>query len=109
MDHLDPNANPELHRGLVQVDAETDWVAKIDVTNLKSSTAYVFAFHDGVRSSDVGRTRTAPGPNDSVDVLRYAVFTCANFAEGYFHAYDIASSIEDLDLWIHTGDYYYDK
>ena len=109
MDHLDPNNNPQLHRGLVQVDASTDWVAKIDMTNLKSGTRYVFAFHDGTRSSPVGKTRTAPGRQDAVAELRYAVFTCSQMERGYFHAYDIASTIEDLDLWIHTGDYFYDK
>jgi len=38
----------------------------------------------------------------------YAVFSCAHFANGYFHAYDIASTIKDLDFWIHTGDYVYE-
>jgi len=106
--HLDPAQNPALRRGTVTVHPESDWIAKIDVTGLTSGTSYVYAFTDGTRGSDVGLTKTAPGPNDDVTELRYAVFSCSNFPNGYFHAYDIASTIESLDLWIHTGDYFYE-
>lgn len=107
-DHLDPGKNPALRRGTVDVVPESDWVAKIDVTGLQSNTQYVYAFTDGTQSSDVGLTRTAPGPQDQVSELRYAVFSCSNFPNGYFHAYDIASTIENLDLWFHVGDYLYE-
>lgn len=33
----------------------------------------------------------------------YAVFSCAHFANGYFHAYDVASTIKDLDFWYVTS------
>ena len=106
--HLDPAQNPDLRRGYVTVQSESDWIAKIDVTGLASGTSYVFAFTDGTRASEVGLTKTAPGPEDDVTELRYAVFSCSNFPNGYFHAYDIASTIDNLDLWIHTGDYLYE-
>jgi hypothetical protein len=38
----------------------------------------------------------------------YAVFSCAHFSNGYFHPYDVASTIEDLDFWVHVGDYVYE-
>ena len=38
----------------------------------------------------------------------YAVFSCSHYANGYFHAYDIASTIKDLDFWVHVGDYVYE-
>jgi alkaline phosphatase D len=38
----------------------------------------------------------------------YAVFSCSHFSNGYFHSYDVASTIQDLDFWIHTGDYVYE-
>jgi PhoD-like phosphatase, N-terminal domain len=103
--HLDPSANRKLKRAVITVTNENDWVAKIDVTGLKSSKNYVFAFTDGVTSSIVGQTKTAPSTKASISALTYAVYSCAHFANGYFHGYDIGSTITDLDFWIHVGDY----
>lgn len=99
--HLDPSANPNLKRTVVTATSETDWVVKLDITGLESYTDYVFAFVANGYSSDVGQTRTAP--TASVDQLVYATFSCAHFANGYFHAYDVASTIADLDFWVHVG------
>jgi alkaline phosphatase D len=60
---------------------------------------------DGSTVSHVGQTKTAPGPNDETDSLVYAFFSCSHFRNGYFHPYDVASTISDLDFWIHVGDY----
>jgi len=30
------------------------------------------------------------------------------YNSGFFHAYDIGSTIEDLDFWVHLGDYFYE-
>jgi alkaline phosphatase D len=107
-DHLNPDANPSMHRAKVTVTSDSDFVAKIDVTGLASGSSYVFAFSDGKNSSMIGQTKTAPGPSDKVERMTYAVFSCSHFANGYFHAYDIASTIQDLDFWIHVGDYVYE-
>lgn len=125
-DHLTSN-NPDLKYGLVETDGSTDWVVKLDMTGLEPYTQYVYAFTDGTVTSDVGLTKTAPAADQMVDDVTYAVFSCSNFPNGYFHAYDIgtsggkvhrcyshisfadtASTIEGLDLWIHTGDYLYE-
>eukprot|EP00977_Amphora_coffeiformis_P009290 scaffold2103_cov185-Amphora_coffeaeformis.AAC.35 len=108
-DHLDPSKNEALHRAHVNVSVESDFIAKIDVLGLDAGQNYVFAFADeNGKVSQVGQTKTAPGPSDEVKSMVYAVFSCAHFANGYFHAYDIASTIKDLDFWIHTGDYVYE-
>ena len=113
-DHLDPSMNPNLKQTKLVVDASSDFVAKIDVVGLKSNSNYVFAFvaldsdTNFVASSQVGQTRTAPAVDDDVDELNYAFFSCAHFSNGYFHSYDIASTIKDLDFWIHVGDYIYE-
>ena len=107
-DHLDASKNPGLKFGKINVASEDDWVLKLDVTGLAPSTKYVFAFTDGNISSIVGETTTAPAEDEDVEELTYAVFSCSHFTNGYFHAYDVASTIEDLDLWIHTGDYIYE-
>lgn len=106
-DHLTA-ANPDLKAGIVSTDGSTDWVVKLDVQGLDPYSQYVYAFTDGSISSHVGLTKTAPAADMMVDDVTYAVFSCSNFPNGYFHAYDIASTIEGLDIWIHTGDYLYE-
>lgn len=105
---LDPSANPALRRGVISVESEHDLIAKVHVRGLDSSTKFVFAFV--VLGTDldfeVGETKTAP--ESGTDTLRIAVFQCSDFANGYFHTYDIALRISDLDLWIHSGDYVYE-
>jgi phosphodiesterase/alkaline phosphatase D-like protein len=120
---LDPARNLDLRRGLVTVTKATDFVAKIDLTGLPSGThfAYVFLVHrengggaqqgSGATAvvSDIGLTRTAPAPGDpGAETLTYAQFSCAHFLNGFFHPYDIASTIEGLDLAIFVGDYIYE-
>ena len=107
-DHLDPSKNPTMAQFQVQVTSETDFCVKLDVTGLTSNTQYVFAFTDGTTASDVGLTKTAPEANVNVSKLTYAYFSCSHFRNGFFHPYDVASIIEDLDFWIHLGDYYYE-
>ena len=103
--HLDPAANRKLKRMAITVDGSSDWVAKIDLNDLKPGTKYVFAFTDGVTSSDVGLTQSAPETGAEVKSMTYAFFSCAHYSNGYFHPYDVASTIKDLDMWIHVGDY----
>lgn len=43
-DHLDPSKNPNLRRAFIKVTSETDFIAKVDVTDLPSNTDFVFAF-----------------------------------------------------------------
>ncbi|CAJ1936746.1 unnamed protein product [Cylindrotheca closterium] len=109
--HLDPAMNSAIKRGLVTVTKETDFIAKIDITGLESNTHYVYAFLTAEENpviSDVGLTRTAPSSVDDAESLTYAFFSCSHFSNGFFHAYDIASSVEDIDLAIFVGDYYYE-
>ena len=134
--HLDPSKNPSIKLGKVIASSQHDWVVKLDMKGLKPYTQYVYAFTDGTKSSDVGLTKTAPCEGCSVDYVTYCTFSCSNFPNGYFHAYDVCSSIKDLDIWyaqrvvrrslfcsdrnvsnnrlllpgqrIHTGDYLYE-
>jgi len=107
-DHLDPSKNmKKMIVGREFVDASTDFTLKLDVTGLEPLKEYVYAFTDGSVVSQVGKTKTAPG-DKNVESLIYATFSCAHFSNGYFHAYDIASTIKDLDFWVHVGDYIYE-
>jgi len=105
---LDPNANSEMITGTAMAKPEHDWVIKLDVNGLESNTEYVFAFIAEGKASRIGTTRTAPAAGEHVDELHYAFFSCSHWAFGYFHAYDIASTMEKLDFWVHVGDYIYE-
>ncbi len=84
-----------------------DHTAKITVTGLKPGTAYHYRFiaPDG-GMSPVGRTQTFP----EGDVARFgiATFSCSNMPYGYFNAYGHAAARDDIDLWVHLGDYLYE-
>ncbi|KAG7365757.1 alkaline phosphatase [Nitzschia inconspicua] len=114
-DHLDPEQNPNMKRAVISTSVQDDWVVKVDVQGLEPATKYLFAFVaiTGGESpppiSRVGMTRTAPAvDDDTVEQVQFAVFSCAHFSNGYFHAYDIASTLSDIDFWIHMGDYIYE-
>jgi alkaline phosphatase D len=84
-----------------------DHTVKITAQGLRPGTRYFYRFiaPDGTLSP-VGRTRTLPVG----DVGRFgvAVFSCANMVFGYFNAYAHAAVRDDIDLWVHLGDYFYE-
>lgn len=43
-----------------------------------------------------------------MESLTFALFSCANFGFGYFHAYDLASRLDGLELVVFGGDYIYE-
>lgn len=93
--------------GSVHTGAWRDWTAKLSVDGLQPGTTYWYRFiaPDGT-SSPTGRTRTLPaGP---VSRFGLAVFSCSNLPMGWFNAYAHAAAREDLDLWLHVGDYVYE-
>lgn len=102
---LDPKKNHDIIKLGVKVDSSTDFIAKIRIAGLEPNTKYVYGFTDGKVSTMVGKTGTTPLPGEEVESMTYAFFSCSHFSNGYFHAYDVASTIDDLDLWIHVGDY----
>ncbi len=93
--------------GTVRSGAYRDWTAKLTVTGLAPGAVHWYRFiaPDGTRSP-VGRMRTLPvGP---VERFGLAVFSCSNLPNGWFNAYAHAAQRQDLDLWLHVGDYIYE-
>ncbi|MDB5929967.1 MAG: Alkaline phosphatase [Polaromonas sp.] len=82
------------------------FTAKVDVTGLTAGASYFYRFRDaaGVIST-VGSTRTLPAA--TATSVKFAVFSCALYSEGYFHAYDAAAK-SDAQYAIHLGDYIYE-
>jgi alkaline phosphatase D len=92
--------------GSYTTDQSKDYTVKIDVTGLNPNTFYFYEFtHNGFNSLR-GRTKTAPV--GSVDSLRFAVVSCANYEAGYFNAYKVINARNDVDAIIHLGDYIYE-
>jgi len=104
---LDPSQNADLFVQTITTTQDHDFIVKVDVTGLPANSHFAYVFATESEVSDVGLTRTAPGPGDDEDLV-YAFFSCSHFTNGYFHPYDVASIIQDLDVWIHVGDYYYE-
>ena len=86
---------------------DRDWTVKVDVTGLNQNSWYYYRFEQNGDYSIVGRTRTAP--SGAVDSLRFAVASCSDYVEGYFHGYRDMASRNDIDAVIHLGDYIYEN
>ncbi|HEX6239780.1 MAG TPA: alkaline phosphatase D family protein, partial [Polyangiales bacterium] len=81
--------------------------AQVDATGLSAGGTYYYAFALGGEGRSVtGRARTLP--DEGTAHVRFAFTSCANFNNGYFHAYRAIAERPDLDVWIHLGDYIYE-
>jgi alkaline phosphatase D len=92
-------------RGTVTTDPSRDYTVKVDATGLQPGTTYYYRFAGLGVTSEIGRTRTAPL---MASQLRFAVITCSNYAEGYFHVYRAIAERLDIDAVVHLGDYIYE-
>lgn len=104
---LDPAFAKVVSGGVARTGPYRDWTVKATVDGLKPGTTYWYRFiaPDGTKSP-IGRTKTLPeGP---VNRFGLAVFSCSNLPYGWFNAYAHAAARQDLDLWLHTGDYLYE-
>jgi alkaline phosphatase D len=95
-----------VRRGEARAPFTTDFCAKVDVRGLQPDRRYFYRFLSADGASETGRTRTAPARG--ADSLTVALFSCANYPFGYFHAYGHAAARDDIDLALHVGDYIYE-
>lgn len=98
-----------IQSGSSTTSANKDWTVKIEVNDLLPHKFYYYRFVDlEGRHSATGRTKTAPTKNTNVEKLNFAVTSCSSIYSGYFNAYARIAERNDIDLWIHLGDYIYD-
>jgi alkaline phosphatase D len=104
---LDPDFKQVISGSSVRTGAFRDWTAKVTVDGLRPRTTYWYRFvaPDGGKSP-VGRTRTLP--DAELERFRLGLFSCSNLPLGWFNAYAHAAARDDLDLWLHVGDYIYE-
>jgi alkaline phosphatase D len=97
------------------VSAASDWTARVLVGGLKPSRTYWYRFTDAQgNGSRIGRTRTAPRPDDPRPV-NFAFVSCQDVNEGKLNAYrrmifedERARPEDQLDFVLHLGDFIYE-
>jgi alkaline phosphatase D len=95
-----------LRSGRVDTAEATSFTAKVDATGLSAGTTYFYRFLDDAGTvSTVGTTRTLPAA--AATSVKFAVFSCSLYSEGFFNAYDAAAK-SDAQYAVHLGDYIYE-
>jgi alkaline phosphatase D len=102
-------------RNSTPVSPEADWTTRVLVGGLKPSRTYWYRFTDSDgNGSRIGRTRTAPTPDDPRPV-NFAFVSCQDVNEGKLNAYrrmifedERARPEDQLDFVLHLGDFIYE-
>jgi alkaline phosphatase D len=97
------------------VSSASDWTARVLIGGLKPARTYWYRFTDtDGNGSRVGRTITAPSPDDSRTV-NFAFVSCQDINEGKLNAYrrmiyedERAPAAEQLGFVLHLGDFIYE-
>ena len=102
----DANFTSMINTGSVTALASAGFTAKVDATGLSAGNTYFFRFLDSTGSvSSVGTTRTLP--TATVASVKFAVFSCTLYSEGFFNSYDAAAT-SGAEYALHLGDYIYE-
>jgi len=102
----DPNFNNISHDGETLISATSDFTLKVDLQGLDANTTYYYRFISNGKASPVGTGKTLP--TGSIDKVKFAVVSCANYPAGFFHVYGEIAKQTDLDAVLHLGDYIYE-
>ena len=94
---------------------EADHTCRVLVGGLEPAHVYWYRFIDSRgHGSRIGRTRTAPRPDEARDA-RFAFVSCQNICEGAQNAYrrmifedERAALADQLDFVLHLGDFIYE-
>jgi alkaline phosphatase D len=92
------------------VEAVSDWdhTLRIRVEGLEPYTHYYYRFFALDGRSAVGRTKTAPLPEQDVPV-RFAVASCQDFVGRWYHSWRSLASEPEVDFVLFLGDYIYES
>ena len=103
----DPEMATVVAQGTALAAPEFAHAVHVVVDRLEPGQWYWYQFQAGSARSAIGRTRTAPGPSDTVDQLQFAFVSCQHYEHGYYTAYQHLAQA-NLDLVFHLGDYIYE-
>ncbi|MBI2771071.1 MAG: alkaline phosphatase D family protein [Burkholderiales bacterium] len=102
----DVNFSNIVRTGSAATNDAQDYTVKVDATGLQAGTHYWYRFRHSGRTSVTGHTKTLP--TGSVSQVKMAVFSCAAYPLGQFHAYADAARRLEIDVALHLGDYIYE-
>jgi alkaline phosphatase D len=94
--------------GDVVTNGAADYTVKVMAGGLLPNTRYYYRFstETGYRSV-VGRTKTAPAPEDHPTAVTFAFISCQNFTQGFYPV--LAHLAQDqVDFCVHLGDHIYE-
>ncbi|WP_440069064.1 alkaline phosphatase D family protein [Tenacibaculum discolor] len=102
----DKNFKDVVRQAEVTTDASRDFTVAVEIKDLDAGQKlyYRFVSADDKATSPVGETLTF---SESINEVKLAVASCANFAYGYFNVYEEIKK-SDADVVIHLGDYIYE-
>ncbi|KAF1990111.1 phosphodiesterase/alkaline phosphatase D precursor [Aulographum hederae CBS 113979] len=97
-------------KGTAYTTSDIDFTVKVEAGGLKPFTWYYYQFNvcDSDKKSMVGRTKTAPLPDDKVSSVKLAVYSCSNYPFGFFNAYGNVAKKSSVDYVLHMGDFIYE-
>jgi alkaline phosphatase D len=105
---LDQKFSQRVAQGSHQIDQSSDWTLRIKLEGLLPFTQYYYRFKAEGVTSDVGRTKTAPLPDQDVAV-RFAFASCQDFIGRYYHSWRALVEEEaPVDFVVFLGDYVYE-
>ncbi|KAG7566918.1 hypothetical protein FFLO_01297 [Filobasidium floriforme] len=91
---------------------DVDFTVKVEATGLTALTPYSYQFANCAKPdqvSPVGKTRTAPGKfATDIPTQKFAVYSCANWPNGFFNSYSGPVTNGDSEYVIALGDYIYE-
>lgn len=90
----------------VMTSDSSDFTVKVDVSGLDANKSYYYRFICNGTTSPAGRAKTLPV--GGVSQVKLAVCSCSNYPAGYFHVYAEMAKHNDLDAFLHLGDYTYE-
>ncbi len=97
-----------IRSGSIVAPAELGHSAHAEIRGLAADTQYYYRWRIGNVVSPVGRTKTAPAANASIDEFKFAIASCQQYEHGYYTAYKHMAQ-ERADLIVHLGDYIYES
>ena len=92
----------------LQTSSLSDYTIKYDFLAKRycdSDRGFFYRFRAGNAISEIGKSKTF---SENTIAAKIGIFSCSNFPAGYFNAYQAAAERNDLDLWLHLGDYLYE-
>ena len=79
---------------------------RVRIDGLSPGRHYWYRFTVGDAESPIGRTKTLPDPQSSLQQVRFATTSCQHYEQGLFVGYDHMIE-DDVDFALHLGDYIY--